>query len=48
MASNDGDKATEPPAADIKDVLDVLETEGKEWEKDAEINRILNAFRLDA
>jgi DnaJ family protein C protein 8 len=48
MASKDGDKAQEPPAADIKDVLDVLETEGKEWEKDAEINRILNAFRLDA
>ena len=31
-----------------KDALDALESEAKEWEKDAEIERILNAFRLDA
>jgi len=33
---------------DEKDALDALESEAKEWEKDAEIERILNAFRLDA
>ncbi|KAJ3473078.1 hypothetical protein NLG97_g10529 [Lecanicillium saksenae] len=31
-----------------KAALDALETEAKEWEKDAEIDRILKAFRLDA
>lgn len=33
---------------DAKEALDALESEAKEWEKDAEIERILNAFRLDA
>ncbi|KAI0152428.1 DnaJ domain-containing protein [Hypoxylon sp. NC0597] len=31
-----------------KDALDVLEAESKEFDKDAEIDRILKAFRLDA
>ncbi|OAA62317.1 Heat shock protein DnaJ [Cordyceps fumosorosea ARSEF 2679] len=31
-----------------KAALDALESEAKEWEKDAEIDRILNTFRLDA
>ncbi|OAA39780.1 DnaJ domain-containing protein [Beauveria brongniartii RCEF 3172] len=31
-----------------KAALDALETEAKEWDKDAEIDRILRAFRLDA
>ncbi|KAH7249040.1 uncharacterized protein BKA55DRAFT_594861 [Fusarium redolens] len=31
-----------------KDALDVLELEAKEFDKDAEIDRILKAFRLDA
>ncbi|KAJ6783432.1 hypothetical protein PWT90_01679 [Aphanocladium album] len=31
-----------------KAALDALESEAKEWEKDAEIDRILKAFRLDA
>lgn len=34
--------------ADERDALDILELETKEAEKDAEINRILQAFRLDA
>ena len=33
---------------DSLEALDALESEAKEWEKDAEIERILNAFRLDA
>ncbi|KAL2109541.1 hypothetical protein VUR80DRAFT_2319 [Thermomyces stellatus] len=33
---------------DALEALDALESEAKEWEKDAEIDRILNAFRLDA
>ncbi|KAI0165480.1 DnaJ domain-containing protein [Xylariaceae sp. FL1272] len=33
---------------DDKDALDALETEAKEFDKDAEIDRILKAFRLDA
>ncbi|KAH6635277.1 hypothetical protein B0J18DRAFT_418364 [Chaetomium sp. MPI-SDFR-AT-0129] len=33
---------------DNRDALEVLESEAKEWEKDAEIDRILKAFRLDA
>ncbi|ROW05324.1 hypothetical protein VSDG_00093 [Cytospora chrysosperma] len=41
MASND-----EQPD-DKRDALDILEAEGKEWEK-AKIDRILKAFRLDA
>ncbi|KAI1201326.1 DnaJ domain-containing protein [Nemania serpens] len=43
---------TEPEALkddkDAKDALDLLETESKEFDKDAEIDRILKAFRLDA
>ncbi|KAI0132483.1 hypothetical protein BJ170DRAFT_249922 [Xylariales sp. AK1849] len=31
-----------------KDALDALDSEAKEFEKDAEIDRILKAFRLDA
>ena len=34
--------------ADIRDALEVLESEAKEWDKDAEIDRILKAFRLNA
>ncbi|KAI0853018.1 DnaJ-domain-containing protein [Daldinia vernicosa] len=37
----------ESPVED-KDALDVLEAEAKEFDKDAEIDRILKAFRLDA
>ncbi|KAI1650704.1 DnaJ-domain-containing protein [Daldinia loculata] len=37
----------ESPVED-KDALDTLETEAKEFDKDAEIDRILKAFRLDA
>ncbi|KAL8382663.1 hypothetical protein RB595_006443 [Gaeumannomyces hyphopodioides] len=33
---------------DERDALDILEAETKEAEKDAEINRILQSFRLDA
>ncbi|KAI0453099.1 DnaJ domain-containing protein [Xylaria acuta] len=33
---------------DDKDALDFLEAESKEFDKDAEIDRILKAFRLDA
>ncbi|KAK2057813.1 DnaJ domain-containing protein, partial [Colletotrichum caudatum] len=33
---------------DDKDALDALEIEAKEFDKDAEIDRILKAFRLDA
>ncbi|KAH0532029.1 hypothetical protein TsFJ059_000771 [Trichoderma semiorbis] len=33
---------------DDKDALDALELEAKEFDKDAEIDRILKAFRLDA
>ncbi|KAI0435316.1 DnaJ domain-containing protein [Xylaria sp. FL1042] len=35
-------------ANDDKDALDLLEAESKEFDKDAEIDRILKAFRLDA
>ncbi|OTB19997.1 hypothetical protein K445DRAFT_154376 [Daldinia sp. EC12] len=42
MASKD-----ESPVED-KDALDALEAESKEFDKDAEIDRILKAFRLDA
>jgi DnaJ family protein C protein 8 len=49
MASQADDKAQQPPVVeDSRDALEVLEAEAKEWEKDAEINRILQAFRLDA
>ncbi|KAI1639798.1 hypothetical protein F4809DRAFT_44476 [Biscogniauxia mediterranea] len=37
----------EPPVED-KEVIDALEAEAKEFDKDAEIDRILKAFRLDA
>lgn len=43
MAANDDDKPV-----DTRDALEVLESEAKEWDKDAEIMRILQAFRLDA
>ncbi|KAK0629819.1 hypothetical protein B0T17DRAFT_615553 [Bombardia bombarda] len=33
---------------DNRDALEVLESEAKEWDKDAEIDRILKAFRLNA
>ncbi|KAK3306992.1 uncharacterized protein B0T15DRAFT_395942 [Chaetomium strumarium] len=33
---------------DTRDALEVIESEAKELEKDAEIDRILRAFRLDA
>ncbi|GFP53370.1 hypothetical protein ACSS6W_000893 [Trichoderma asperelloides] len=35
-------------AKEDKDALDALELEAKEFDKDAEIDRILKAFRLDA
>ncbi|EGS21489.1 uncharacterized protein CTHT_0033470 [Thermochaetoides thermophila DSM 1495] len=38
---------TEEPV-DTRDALELIEQEAKEWEKDAEIDRILKAFRLDA
>ncbi|KAJ9138898.1 J domain-containing protein spf31 [Pleurostoma richardsiae] len=40
-------KEEEAPV-DKRDALDILDAESKEWEKDAEIDRILKAFRLDA
>ena len=43
----DSDEKSATPV-DTRDALEVLESEAKEWEKDAEINRILQAFRLDA
>lgn len=48
MSSTADDRAQQPAAEDSRDALEVLEAEAKEWEKDAEINRILQAFRLDA
>ena len=33
---------------DTRDALDILESESREAEKDTEIRRILNAFKLDA
>ncbi|KAF5018087.1 hypothetical protein F66182_9949 [Fusarium sp. NRRL 66182] len=39
--------ASKEPKED-KDALDALELEAKEFDKDAEIDRILKAFRLDA
>ncbi|KAH8680872.1 heat shock protein DNAj [Xylariales sp. PMI_506] len=47
MAS-DIPKDSEKLEQDDKDALDVLASEAKEFEKDAEIERILGAFRLDA
>ncbi|KAI0520920.1 DnaJ domain-containing protein [Xylaria bambusicola] len=44
MSSKDSDL----PLKDDKDALDSLEAESKEFDKDAEIDRILKAFRLDA
>ncbi|KAH9887183.1 DnaJ domain-containing protein [Xylariomycetidae sp. FL2044] len=43
MASKD-----EKPEVEDKDALDLLDAEAKEFDKDAEIDRILKAFRLDA
>ncbi|TQN66260.1 J domain-containing protein spf31 [Colletotrichum shisoi] len=40
--------ATTPDVKEEKDALDALELEAKEFDKDAEIDRILKAFRLDA
>ncbi|CAJ2513692.1 Uu.00g018110.m01.CDS01 [Anthostomella pinea] len=37
-----------PDPVEDKDALDLLESESKEFDKDAEIDRILKAFRLDA
>ncbi|OTB08172.1 hypothetical protein M426DRAFT_317276 [Hypoxylon sp. CI-4A] len=45
MASKE-EKETNP--VEDKDALDVLEAESKAFDKDAEIDRILKAFRLDA
>ncbi|KAI0888996.1 DnaJ-domain-containing protein [Annulohypoxylon maeteangense] len=45
MASKEKDP--KDPVED-KDALDALEAESKEFDKDAEIDRILKAFRLDA
>ncbi|KAH7030831.1 heat shock protein DNAj [Microdochium trichocladiopsis] len=39
---------TPDPALDDTDALDSLEKEAREFDKDAEIDRILKAFRLDA
>ncbi|KAG5930214.1 hypothetical protein E4U42_002616 [Claviceps africana] len=39
---------TADDAKEDKDALDALELEAKEFDKDAEIDRILRAFRLDA
>ncbi|KAK5625037.1 hypothetical protein RRF57_000753 [Xylaria bambusicola] len=44
MSSKDSDLLLK----DDKDALDSLEAESKEFDKDAEIDRILKAFRLDA
>ncbi|KAK3944913.1 DnaJ-like protein subfamily C member 8 [Diplogelasinospora grovesii] len=43
-------KIEEEPVVEVdnRDALEVLEAEAKEWDKDAEIDRILKAFRLDA
>ncbi len=43
--SKEEDKET---PVDSRDALEILESENKEAEKDAEIERILQAFRLDA
>ncbi|KAK1831395.1 hypothetical protein QBC39DRAFT_372035 [Podospora conica] len=43
-----GEAAKDEPPADTRDALEVLESEAKEWTKDAEIDRILKAFRLNA
>jgi len=47
MATKEEAPKVEAPA-DTRDALEVLELEAKEWDKDAEIDRILKAFRLDA
>ncbi len=41
-------RKTRRPPVDSRDALEILESENKEAEKDAEIERILQAFRLDA
>ena len=40
--------AKDETPVDTRDALEVLESEAKEWDKDAEIDRILKAFRLNA
>jgi len=40
--------ANKDEEVDTRDALDILESESREADKDAEINRILGAFRLDA
>ncbi|KAK0722180.1 hypothetical protein B0T26DRAFT_673914 [Lasiosphaeria miniovina] len=47
MATKKDETKQEEPVDD-RDALEVLESEAKEWEKDAEIDRILKEFRLDA
>jgi DnaJ family protein C protein 8 len=47
MATTATTDAKDEPV-DTRDALEVLEAEAKEFEKDAEIDRILKAFRLDA
>ncbi|KAI1142369.1 DnaJ domain-containing protein [Hypoxylon sp. FL0543] len=46
MSSKEADPVEDK--VEDKDALDVLEAEAKEFDKDAEIDRILKAFRLDA
>ncbi|KAL2200577.1 hypothetical protein P885DRAFT_74410 [Corynascus similis CBS 632.67] len=46
--AKDRQDAKDDAPVDNRDALEVLESEAKEWEKDAEIDRILKAFRLDA
>ncbi|AEO55233.1 hypothetical protein MYCTH_2298873 [Thermothelomyces thermophilus ATCC 42464] len=46
--AQDRQDAKDDAPVDTRDALEVLESEAKEWEKDAEIDRILKAFRLDA
>ena len=52
MSSNDSkpteNKQAESKPVEDKDALDILEAEAKEFDKDAEIDRILKAFRLNA
>ncbi|KAK4156524.1 hypothetical protein C8A00DRAFT_12535 [Chaetomidium leptoderma] len=46
--AQDAQDAQDDAPVDTRDALEVLESEAKEWDKDAEIDRILKAFRLDA
>jgi len=40
--------ANKDEEVDTRDALEILESESREADKDAEIDRILGAFRLDA